>query len=103
MKGLVSCSQQRNAKSKLGIMMVVKKNGESAPEDAVRTLFFSNAREHWSPPCPSHVLVCILHVSSTGLWSVYSGQYGMSVEEDRDGCSVRTRCTLPKCLLATKK
>ena len=45
----------------------------------------------------------ILHVSSTGLWSVYSGQYGMSVEEDRDGCSVRTRCTLPKCLLATKK
>ena len=41
--------------------MVVKKNGESAPEDAVclRTLFFSNAREHWSPPCPSHVLVCV--------------------------------------------
>ena len=58
----MAASTQRNAKSKLGIMMVVKiKKGESAPEDAVclRTLFFFNAREHPLPVPPMCWCVCV--------------------------------------------
>ena len=68
----------------------------NAPEDAVclRKLFFSNAREHWSLPCPSRVLVCRCERGQANVCVCGLCVGVLELTAPKDAVRQRTRCPM---------